>query len=677
MNLTMRRSLNAVAAIAFAAGCARKEADRPVSAVAAAAPATPIDEIIRERNLSPDEAAAALKVFVPPGRYDDFVMITSGGHRGSVMLYGIPSMRLLKEVPVYSADSWQGWAQGEVSSGEMLKKGSFGGGLPTLTWGDLHHPQISLTKGKYDGEWIAVSDKSAGRVGIISMKDMKTKLIFKTPNTVSDHHAVWTDDSEWLVQTAFFPTPYAEKAGFAPIEQYKDKYRGSASFLKFDRATGTIDLAKSFQLELPPYFQDMSILGRGPSDGLLFVNSLDTELATGGDLEGRPSMEIAASLREMDYLHVIDWKKAMEVAADPKKSHPVNGIRVISIATAITEGLLWFVPESKSPHGVDLVPGGEYVTVSGKLDPHVSVYSVAKILQAIGEKNVEGKDPYGIPILKYDACLEAHVPVGLGPLHTVFDDKGNAYTSLFLDSAVTKWTLGPPYNPPDRAWKPVDKVSIHYNIGHLQAPGSNTKHPYGKYLVALNKWSVDRFPPLGPLHPQNLQLIDIGGPKMVLLSDTPSIGEPHNSQIMPIELLQAWTTYPETGWDAAKMRKSEWATEQGKERIERKGNTVYVYGTVIRSHYTPDIVRVKEGDRVIFAWTNVESARDATHGFGLHGYNVNLSIDPGATERAEITATRAGVYPFYCTEFCSALHMEMIGWLLIEPKSGKLASAEY
>ena len=677
MNRTTLRVLAAVTGAAMTVSCARKQTGQAPSTAATAAPATPIEEIIRERNLTPDEAAAALKVFVPPGRYDDFVMVTSGGHRGSVMLYGIPSMRLLKEVPVYSPDSWQGWAQGEASSGEMLKKGSFGGGLPTLTWGDLHHPQISLTRGKYDGEWIAVSDKSAGRVGIISMKDMKTKLIFKTPNTVSDHHAVWTDDSEWLVQTAFFPTPFNEKAGFAPIEQYKDKYRGSASFLKFDRATGTIDLAKSFQIELPPYFQDMSILGRGTSDGLLFVNSLDTELATGGDLEGRPSMEIAASMREMDYLHVIDWKKAMEVAADPKKSHLVNGIRVVSIATAVAEGLLWFIPESKSPHGVDLVPGGEYVTVSGKLDPHVSVYSVEKIRKAIGEKNVEGNDPYGIPILKYDACLEAHVPVGLGPLHTVFDDKGNAYTSLFLDSAVAKWTLGPPYNPPERAWKPVDKVSIHYNIGHLQAPGSNTKQPYGKYLVALNKWSVDRFPPLGPLHPQNLQLIDISGPKMVLLSDTPSIGEPHNSQIMPVELLQAWTTYPEPGWDAAKMRKSEWATEQGKERIERKGNAVYVYGTVIRSHYTPDIVRVKEGDRVIFAWTNVESARDATHGFGLHGYNVNLSIDPGATERAEITASRAGVYPYYCTEFCSALHMEMIGWLLVEPKGSKLASAEH
>jgi len=251
----------------------------------------------------------------------------------------------------------------------------------------------------------------------------------------------------------------------------------------------------------------------------------------------------------------------------------------------------------------------------------------------------------------------------------VFDDKGNGYTSHFLDSTIVKYTLGPPYNPPDKAWKVVDKVSVHYNIGHLQAPGSNTKKPYGKYMVALNKWSVDRFPPLGPLHPQNLQLIDISGPKMVLLSDTPTIGEPHNSQMMPVELMQAWTTYPETGWDAVKMAKSDHASQQGQESIKRDGNTVVVNGTVLRSHFTPDIVRVKEGDKVVFNWTNVETARDATHGFGLHGYNVNLSIDPGATETAQVVVSKAGVYPYYCTEFCSALHMEMTGWLLVEPRA--------
>jgi len=640
----------------------------PTSTAATAAAPASIDDIIKARNLTPDEAMAALKVFVPPGKYDEFIMFTSGGHRGSVMMYGIPSMRLLKEIPVFSPDSWQGWGQGETESQHILEDGSWGKGTPTLTWGDLHHPQLSLTNGKYDGEWIAVSDKSAGRVGIISLKDLKTKSIFKTPNMTSDHHALWTDDSEYLIQSAYFPAPFREANGYAGIEEYAAKYRGVASFLKFDRKTGRVVPAESFQMELPPYFQDMSILGRGPSEGLLFINSINTELSTGGTLEKKPAMEVGASQKEMDYLHVINWKKALELSRDKAKVTAVNGINVISLQTAKDDGLIHFVPESKSPHGVDLVPGGEYVVVSGKLDPHVSVYSVAKIKKAISDKTFEGKDEHGIPILKYDACIEAHIPTGLGPLHSVFDADGNGYTSHFLDSTVVKWTIGPPYNTPDKAWKVTDKVSVHYNIGHLQAPGSNTKKPWGKYLVALNKWSVDRYPAMGPLHPQNLQLIDISGPKMVLLSDTPTLGEPHNSMIMPVELLQAWTTYPETGWNAAKMAKSEVATAQGKESIVREGNTVTVHGTVMRSHFTPDIVRVKQGDKVIFHWTNVESARDATHGFGLHGYNVNLSVDPGATESAEVVVTQPGVYPFYCTEFCSALHMEMTGWLLVEPQ---------
>jgi nitrous-oxide reductase len=323
-------------------------------------------------------------------------------------------------------------------------------------------------------------------------------------------------------------------------------------------------------------------------------------------------------------------------------------------------------PRVEEPTGVDLVPGGEYLIVSGKLDPHVSAYSFEKIKKAIADKNFEGKDPFGVSILKYDACLEAQIQTGLGPLHSVFDNQGNGYTSHFLDSTVVKWTIGPPYNPPDKAWKVVDKVSVHYNIGHLQAAGSNTRKPWGRYLVALNKWSADRFPNMGPLHPQNLQLIDISGPKMKLLSDTPSIGEPHNSMIIPIEILQPWAVYPEVGFDPLKMRHSEHATLQGEESVKRDGNTVN--GTVVRSHFKPDIVRVKEGDKIVFNWTNVETAEDATHGFGLHGYNVNLSIDPGATQSAEIVATKAGVYPYYCTEFCSALHMEVTGWLLVEPK---------
>jgi nitrous-oxide reductase len=661
-----------IAAFVLAAGAAlllsQLDGRGVESDAAHAAFANPLDEIIAQRGLTPDEAEAALRTFVPPGKHDDFIMFTSGGHSGSVFVYGIPSMRMLKEIPVYSPDAWQGWAQGEEASARILAEGSFGEGLPVLTWGDLHHPQLSVTGGRYDGEWLVGTDKSAGRVAIISLRDLKTKHIYKVPNTDSDHHGVFTDNSEYLIISTFFPRPYDQPHTYAPIEQYQDKYRGIVSFLRFDRKKGRIVPAESFQMSLPPYFQDLSIAGRGPSDGYVFINSMNTEMATGGTLEGKPPMEIAASLREMDYLHVIDWKKAEQVARDPAKVEEVNGIRVISLATVVAEGLLHFVPESKSPHGVDLAPGGEYVVVSGKLDPHVTAYSIEKIKKAIAEQDFEGKDPFGIPILKYDACVAGYVQVGLGPLHSVFDDQGNGYTSCFLDSTIVKWTLGPPYHPAEKAWQQVDKVAIHYNIGHLQAPGTNTIKPSGKYVVALNKWSVDRFPALGPLHPQNLQLIDISGPKMRLLSDTPTIGEPHNSVIMPVELLQAWTIYPEVGWDVAGMQPSDHATQQGGESIERDGDTVTVNGTLLRSHYKPDVVRVKEGDRVIFNWTNVETARDATHGFGLHGYNINLSVDPGATERAEFVASQPGVYPFYCTEFCSALHMEFTGWLLVEPR---------
>src|SRR5262249_15352812 len=238
---TMRRKSSILVMAAFAAGLgveflwsAGERGSVPVSDAAVPTGST-FDEIIQQRGLTPDEAEAALKTFVPPGKYDEFVMITSGGHRGTIMLYGIPSMRMLKEIPVYAPDSWQGWEQGETGSMDMVKNGSYGDGLPTQTWGDIHHPQISLTNGKYDGEWIVATDKSAGRVAIISMKDFKTKSIYKIPNATSDHHGVFTDNSEYVIVSSFFPMPFNEPNGWAPIEDYKNKYKGSVSFLRFDR----------------------------------------------------------------------------------------------------------------------------------------------------------------------------------------------------------------------------------------------------------------------------------------------------------------------------------------------------------------------------------------------------------------------------------------------------------
>jgi nitrous-oxide reductase len=87
---------------------------------------------------------------------------------------------------------------------------------------------------------------------------------------------------------------------------------------------------------------------------------------------------------------------------------------------------------------------------------------------------------------------------------------------------------------------------------------------------------------------------------------------------------------------------------------------------VVRSHFTPDIVTAKVGDQVIVHLTNVEQTPDATHGFAVPTKNVMVSLDPGESTTVSFVADRAGTYSFYCTEFCSALHLEMQGWLIVE-----------
>ena len=393
----------------------------------------------------------------------------------------------------------------------------------------------------------------------------------------------------------------------------------------------------------------------------MFCGSLNSERATGGIESGNPPFEVGVSQNDMDFLHVFNWVAAAEVA---KSAPMVNGIRLIDIDTAVKNDLLFLVPEPKSPHGSDVTPGGEYVIVSGKLDPHITAYSFEKIQQAIAD-GVGDNDPYGIRILPFDATMVAQIEVGLGPLHTQFDGDGNGYTSLYLDNAVAKWTLGPPYHD---TWELVDTVPIHYNVGHIAAAEGDTVSPDGKYLIALNKYSLDRFNVVGPLLPQNLQLIDLTGDEMKVIYDMPmGLGEPHYAQIIKADKINAWEQYPEIGWDPGTQAVDPKAPVAGQERIERNGNTVEIFMTATRSHYNPENIEIREGDHVIWHITNTERAFDATHGFALSGQNVTLSLEPGETQTVEFDAKHSGTFNFYCTEFCSALHLEMMGHLLVQP----------
>lgn len=659
-------SLVLILVAASFAACGRDEEEATPTPVPVAVegglgalPATAM-QIAAERGLSPADIDAALKTYLPSGKWDEYLMFASGGHSGNLIVIGLPSMRILKNIAVFTPESWQGYGFGSKHTEELLDAGNVGD--VKIRMGDTHHPALSETDGDYDGQFVFINDKTNARLAVIDLRDFKTKQIVKDPNIISNHGASFvTPNTEYVIQSSQYATPLGWE--YAPIDEYEEKYRGMMTFWKFDREQGRLVEEESFGIELPPYWQDLCDAGKLASDGWAFCNSINSELYTGGVEQGNPPFEAGVSQRDMDYLHIVNWKKAEEVV-QAGKTETLNGMKVIRIPTAVEEGVLFLAPEPKSPHGADVTPDGNYIVVAGKLDPHVTVYSIDKIQQAIADQNWE-TDSYGIPILDFDAVKHAQVELGLGPLHTQFDNQGFAYTSLFLDSAVARWRVG---DEDPATWQMVEKTPVQYNIGHLAAAGGDTVNPQGKYLVALNKWAVDRFSPVGPLVPQNLQLIDISGEQMQVLYDMAmGIGEPHYAQIISADKINAWNAYPEVGWDSSTQAPSEYATALGEERIERNGNTVEIFMTAIRSRLTPEHVEIQKGDHVIWHITNVETAHDATHGFQLAGYNISLSLEPGETTTFEFDAVNDGTFTYYCTEFCSALHLEMMGYMFVQP----------
>jgi len=643
----------AVAAVMLAAGCGQ---DGSLGGLAKGGANGGLLQLMTARGLSEADVNAALKTYTPTGGRDDYLLFASGGHSGQVMVIGVPSMRILKVIGVFTPEPWQGYGYGDqtnalLSSGDRRNT--------ELRWADTHHPSLSETEGDYDGEYLFINDKANARVAVISLKDFVTQQIVTSRLIESDHGATFvTPNTEYVVEPSQYPAPLG--GGYAPIEQFNEKYRGAVIFWKFDREKGRIVEAQSWAMELPPYMQDLTDAGKLASDGWVFLNSFNTERAWGGTLEGNPPMESGASQNDMDYLHIINWRSAEKVVA-AGKTERIAGMRVIRLQTAIDEGLLYFVPEPKSPHGVDVTPDGKEMVVSGKLDTHATVYSWAKVKALIDAGKFVGKDPYGVPILPFEDSIRGQAEIGLGPLHTQYDDKGFAYTSVFLESKVAKWRLSD--------LQVVEKIPVHYNVGHLVAAEGDTVSPDGGYVVAMNKWAIDRFNNVGPLLPQNFQLIDTSGEAMQLLYDMPiPIGEPHYAQMIKADKLNSIEVYTPIGIDPLTHKVSKNAVQAGQERIERRADGVHVYMTAVRSHFTPDIVRVKEGEHVHLHLTNVEQAKDATHGFAIGSKNINVSIEPGEHADLHFIAGEPGVYPLYCTEFCSALHLEMAGYLLVEPR---------
>jgi len=608
------------------------------------------------------DSDAASKAYVAPGKYDQFYNFVSGGFSGQLSAYGLPSGRLFRVIPVFSVDPEKGWGYSEETKPMLNTSHGF------VPWDDLHHAQLSKTDGEYDGRWVFGNANNTPRVARIDLRTFRTAEIIELPNSGGNHSSPFiTENTEYVVAGTRFSVPLDGAGGDIPINTYKQNFKGTLSFISVNKQDGDMNIA--FQIQCPGVNFDLSRAGKGVSHGWFFFSTYNTEQAN-------TLLEVNASQKDKDYILAVNWKKAEEYikAGKGKKqtvryahnkyneeTHSATSViktEVLVLDSKELKDLCYFIPCPKSPHGCDVSPTGEYIVGSGKLAALIPVFSFDKMQKAIASKAFDGEFE-GIPIIKYESALYGEVKKpGLGPLHTEFDDNGNAYTSMFVSSEIVKWSL--------KDLKVLDRASTFYSVGHLCVPGGDTKKPYGKYLIAYNKITKDRYIPTGPELSQSAQLYDISGDKMRMILDFPTIGEPHYAQAVPADLLMK---------GQVKLFKIESnkhpyvAKGENETKVVREGNKVHVYMTAIRSHLNPDNIEgVKMGDEVYFHVTNLEQDWDVPHGFAIKGAsNAELLIMPGETCTLKWLPDRVGIFPIYCTDFCSALHQEMSGYVRVSP----------
>ncbi len=604
----------------------------------------------------------AEKAYVAPGKYDEFYNFVSGGFSGQLSVYGLPSGRLFRVIPVFSVDPEKGWGYSEETKPMLNTSQGF------VPWDDLHHTEMSQTDGEVDGRWVFGNANNTPRIARIDLKTFKTAEIIELPNSGGNHSSPFiTENTEYVVAGTRFSVPGDYSNGDVPINTYKENFKGHISFVKVGKE-GQMDLA--FQIVTPGVNFDLSHAGKGKSHGWFFFSCYNTEQAN-------TLLEVNASQRDKDFIMAVNWKKAEEYLKAGKgkkqvvkyahntwneKTHSASSEiknEVVVLDAAALKDICYMIPCPKSPHGCDVDPTGEYIVGSGKLAALIPVFSFDKMINAIDKKQFEG-DYGGINVIKYEAALHGEVQKpGLGPLHTEFDGKGNAYTTFFVSSEVVKWDI--------KSLKVLDRVPTYYSVGHLCIPGGDSKKPFGKYLIAYNKITKDRYLPTGPELAQSAQIFDISGDKMKMILDFPTIGEPHYAQAAPADLIR---NNGQLKFYKIEDNHHPFATKGEKEaKVIRKGNRVDVYMTSVRSHFAPDNIEgIKLGDEVYFHVTNLEQDWDVPHGFAIKGAdNGELLIMPGETTTLKWIPKKVGMYPMYCTDFCSALHQEMQGYVRVSP----------
>ena len=616
-------------------------------------------EVVDRRGLNAQDVLSAAKTYTPDNIKDEYVALNSGGQAGNLPMYTIPSMRMLKYVPLNTRQPNTGFGYSEETM-DLIRTGFIEG--QEILWADTHHPGFSETNGVYDGKWGVINDKANPRLFVFSTKDWQGKQTVNSPIYRSNHGACFfTPDSRYFMEAAQYPAPLDWKYHELSEANFEKYWRGGVTYWRFDNEKGKILEKESFTFEFPPYTQDLSDAGKLDSYGWGFTNSFCTEMYYGGIESGRPPFEAGCSSRDVDYLHVTNWKKAEKLLKNGTiKPMMVRGHRVIKIADAVKHDLFFLIPEPKSPHGVDVDPTGQYIVVAGKLDSHAWVYKFDKIMKAIKDRNFEGKDKFGINIIKLEDALHGSVEVGLGPLHNQFDSKeGVIYTSIYVDSRITKWDY--------INLKVLGFVPSHYNVGHLVSASGDTQKPHGKYLISLNKLSIDRFNPVGPLHPQNHQLIDISGEgdPMVIYDLPLPLGEPHYTALLHLDEFESEEIYP-VGTNIITDEKSKHFTALGAEKTTVKGKNVHVYGTIKDGKVIPDNLNVKQGQTVYLYITNHGQTKLDHYVYQISAYDKMYHFSPGETATIKFLAEKSGMYPILLDAQNSPSKRQLVGYLAVE-----------
>ena len=580
-------------------------------------------------------------VEVPPGQLDTYYSFSSGGHSGEARIYGMPSGRLFKRIPVFNTDALVGWG---ITNESKKIMGTKADGSLKYTTGDTHHVHMSYTNGMYDGRWFFVNDKIHGRLARVRLDTMECDHITELPN-IQGFHGVFPDkrdpvDEKINKTTRVFcgsefhiPQPNdgrdmddPKKYGclFTCVDaetmevRYQVRVDGNMDLVatSYD---GKLAASNQYNTEGGAHYEDMMSAER---DACVFFNVARIEQA----VKDGKTTTIGSSK-----VPVVDGRKAAN--ADPK--------------TALT----LYVPIPKNPHGVNASPDGKYFVCSGKLSPTASVIDLSLVHKWFAGELKEARD-----------TVVAEPEIGLGPLHTGFDNKGNAYTTLFLDSQIVKWNVDLAIKAfkGDKTVKPVvDRIDVQYQPGHGFTSMGETNAPDGKYFLSDNKFSKDRFLPVGPLHPETAQLIDISGDKMKLVADHAVWSEPHDSIIVRRDIIKTRQVYNLDEFpNAVKDAKDS--------RVERKGKKVTVYMTSQAPAFSMREFKVKVGDEVTLILTNLDKVEDLTHGFAIPKHNIQFIVNPQETKSVTFKVDQPGVYWCYCTNFCHALHLEMRTRMIVE-----------